>query len=44
MPSAHRAKNQIFRNPKNYIQLDPEFYTDHFSQKDYTLKSDFNKI
>ena len=29
--SNHRAKNQNFRNPKNYIPLDPEFYADHYS-------------
>ena len=27
------AKNQNFRNPTYYILLDPEFYTDHYSQK-----------
>ena len=42
-PSAHRAKNQNFRNPKNYTTLDPEFYADHYSQKGYTLKSNCNK-
>ena len=30
-PSNHSAKNQNFRNPKNYIPLDPEFYADYYS-------------
>ena len=29
-PSNHSAKNQNFRNPKDYIPLDPEFYADHY--------------
>ena len=41
--SDHRAKNQNFWNPANYLPLDPEFYADHYSQKDCTLKSNFNK-
>ena len=42
-PSDHRAKNQNFRNPTNYIPLDPELYAYHYSQKDYTLKSNCKK-
>ena len=42
-PSTRRAKNQNFWNLTNYIPLDPEFYADHYSQKDCTLKSNFNK-
>ena len=42
-PNTHRAKNQNFRNPTNYTPLDPEFYAGHYSQKDYTLKSNCNK-
>ena len=42
-PSARRAKNQNFWNLTNYIPLDPEFYADHYSQKDCTLESNFNK-
>ena len=42
-PSDHRAKNQNFRNPANDIPLDPEFYAYHYSQKDYTLKSNCKK-
>ena len=49
-----RVKNQNFWNPTNYIPLEPEFYADHYSQKDvlkigwdyftnFTLKSKFNK-
>ena len=41
--SAHRAKNQNFRNPTNYIPLDREIYANHYSQKDYTLKSNCKK-
>ena len=29
-PSNHRAKNQNFRNSKNYIPLDLEFYADNY--------------
>ena len=25
------AKNHNFRNPKNYVPLDPEFYADYYS-------------
>ena len=42
-PSNHRAKNLNFRNPTYYIPLDPEFYADHYSQKNYTLKSNCKK-
>ena len=42
-PSTRRAKNQNFRNPTNHIPMDPEFYADHYSQKDYTLKSNCKK-
>ena len=42
-PSVQRAKNQNFWNLTNYIPLDPEFYADHYSQKDCTLESNFNK-
>ena len=42
-PSNHKAKNQNYRNPANYIPSDPEFYTDHYSQKDYTLASNCKK-
>ena len=42
-PSNHRAKNKKFRNPTNYIPSDPEFYADHYSQKDYTLESNCKK-
>ena len=42
-PSAHWDKNQNLRKPTNYIPLDPESYTDHYSQKDYALKSNCNK-
>ena len=43
-PSNHSAKNQNFRNPTYYIPLDPEFYADHYSQKeDYILKSNCKK-
>ena len=42
-PSDHRAKNQHFWNPTNYRPLHSEFYTDHYSQKDCTLKSNFKK-
>ena len=31
-PSNHRAKNQNFRNSKNYIPLNPDFYADHYSK------------
>ena len=37
-PSAHRAKNQNFWNPVNYIPLDPEFYANHYSQRLYLEK------
>ena len=30
-PSTCRAKNQNFRNPTNYIPIDPEFYANHYS-------------
>ena len=43
VPRTHRAKNQNFRNPTNYIPIDPEFYADDYSQKDYTLKSNCKK-
>ena len=36
-------KNQNFRNPTNYIPLTPDFYNDHYSRKDYNLKSNCNK-
>ena len=42
-PSNHRAKNLNFRNPTYYIPLDPEFYADHYLQKNYTLKSNCKK-
>ena len=42
-PSVYRAKFQYFRNPTNYIPLDLEFYVDHYSRKDNTLKSKYNK-
>ena len=42
-PSNHRAKNKKLRNPTNYIPSDPEFYADHYSQKDYTLESNCKK-
>ena len=42
-PNTHRAKNQNFRNTTNYIPLNAEFYTDHYLQKDYTLKSHCEK-
>ena len=42
-PNNHRAKNQNFRNPANYIPLDPEFYAYHFSQEEYTLKNNCKK-
>ena len=41
--SDHSSKNQHFRNPTNYTPLDPEFYTDHYLQRDYTLKRNCNK-
>ena len=31
--SDHRAKNQDFRSPTNYIPLDPKFHAYHYSQK-----------
>ena len=43
-PSAHRAKNENFWNPTSYISLDPEFYADHYSQKDCTLKLTLTKL
>ena len=42
-PSTHKAKNQNFRNQTNYLPIDPEFYADHYSEKGYTLKSNFKK-
>ena len=42
-PSIHRAKNENFRNLTNYIPIDPKFYAGHYSQKDYTLKSNCKK-
>ena len=41
--STYKTKFQNFRNPINYIPLDPEFYGDHYLQEDYTLKSNCNK-
>ena len=37
------ANTKKFRNPTNYIPIDLEFYADHYSQKDYTLKSNVKK-
>ena len=42
-PSNHRAKNRNFRNRTNYIPSDPEFYADHYLQRDYTLESNCKK-
>ena len=42
-PNNLRAKNQNFRNPANYIPLDPEFYAYHYSQEEYTLKSNWKR-
>ena len=42
-PRNHKAKNQNYRNPTNYIPSDPKFCTDHYSQKDYTLASNCKK-
>ena len=42
-PSTYWTKCQNFRNPTNYISLDPEFYADRYLQEDYTLKSNCNK-
>ena len=42
-PSSYRVKNQNFRNLTNYIPIDPEFYADQDSQKDFTMKSNCKK-
>ena len=42
-PIAYRAKFQNFRNPTNYILLDPEFYDNHYLQKNYALENNCNK-
>ena len=41
--STHTPKNKNFRNPTNYIPIDPQFYANQYSQKDCTLKGNCKK-
>ena len=36
-------QNKNFRNPANYIPLDPEIYADNYLRRDHNLKSNCNK-